>query len=263
MLSGRFLLTFFLVATTCLAGAATKARTETTSSAVSTAFATSSGEEHLVTPGPEAPGKGNLAELVKGFGQLPLYFVENQGQLDEQVAYYIQGRNMTIYFTPTGVTFSLYRVKRSNASAEAGLKHISLDEPFQRRRRNDLTVQRWVVKLDFVGANPSVRPVGRDQTHAIISYFKGPKEKWHTGLPTYSGIVYENLWPGIDLIYRGNTNELKQEFIVRPQADPDRIRLAYRGAEVAINDPGQLVVSTPYGTLADEKPHVYQSALLN
>jgi hypothetical protein len=47
------------------------------------------------------------ARLIEGLGKLPLYFVENQGQLDERVAYYIQGSDKTIYFSPGGVTFAL------------------------------------------------------------------------------------------------------------------------------------------------------------
>lgn len=49
----------------------------------------------------------NQAHLLQSFGQLPLYFVENQGQLDERVVYYIQGSDKTIYFSPDGVTFAL------------------------------------------------------------------------------------------------------------------------------------------------------------
>ena len=45
--------------------------------------------------------------MRQSFGKLPLYFVENQGQLDERVAYYIQGSDKTLYFTPDGVTFAL------------------------------------------------------------------------------------------------------------------------------------------------------------
>ncbi len=41
------------------------------------------------------------------FGKLPLYFIENQGQLDPRVAYYVQGRDTSVYCTSRGVTFAL------------------------------------------------------------------------------------------------------------------------------------------------------------
>ena len=42
------------------------------------------------------------------FGQLPLYFIENQGQIDNKdVAYYVKGADKTLYFTSEGITFAL------------------------------------------------------------------------------------------------------------------------------------------------------------
>ena len=49
----------------------------------------------------------NKPQVVETFGKLPLYFIENQGQLDPRVAYYIQGGDKSIYFTGRGVTFAL------------------------------------------------------------------------------------------------------------------------------------------------------------
>ena len=40
-------------------------------------------------------------------GKLPLYFVENRGQLDDRVAYYVQGRDTSVYFTGQGLTFAM------------------------------------------------------------------------------------------------------------------------------------------------------------
>jgi hypothetical protein len=161
--------------------------------------------------------------------RLPLYFVENQGQLDERVGYYVQGKDKTLYFTSQGLTFVL----------------------------GD-TTERWVVKLDFLGANPDVQPVGLDETGGVVSYFKGRPEEWVTGLKTYSRVVYRDLWPGIDLEYWGTVNQLKYQFVVRPGADPSQIRLAYRGAEIAINEAGELEVSTPLGGFEDGAPYACQ-----
>jgi hypothetical protein len=169
------------------------------------------------------------AALTSSVLQLPLYFIENQGHLDERVRYYVQGKDKTLYFTSQGLTFVL----------------------------SD-TEDRWVVKLDFMGANPAAHPVGQDETGAQIHYFKGRPEEWVTGLKTYSRVVYHDLWPGIDLEYSGTVNELKYQFVVRPGADPAQIRLAYRGADIAVNEAGQLEVSAPGGGFEDGAPYAYQ-----
>jgi hypothetical protein len=171
--------------------------------------------------------------------QLPLYFVENRGQLDEQVAYYVQGKDKTLYFTPQGLTFVLSAPASNDTFGD---------------------VERWIVKLDFLGGNPDVQPVGVSETGAVISYFKGRPEQWVTGLKTYSRIVYHDLWPGIDLEYSGTVNRLKYQFVVQPGADPAQIRLAYRGADLVIDDAGQLQVSTPVASFHDGTPYAYQEA---
>ncbi|MBI4587359.1 MAG: hypothetical protein HY725_00855, partial [Candidatus Rokubacteria bacterium] len=63
-------------------------------------------EVPLPPPGaqPEAAAK---AHVQAAFGRLPLYFIENRGQVDTRVAYYVQGRDTTLYFTAQGVTFVL------------------------------------------------------------------------------------------------------------------------------------------------------------
>ena len=68
--------------------------------------------------------------VIEQYGRLPLYFIENQGQLDSRVHYYVQGRDKSIYFTPDGVTFALsgdgsepgrWSVKLSNDMAKADM----------------------------------------------------------------------------------------------------------------------------------------------
>jgi hypothetical protein len=165
------------------------------------------------------------------FGNLPLYFVENHGQLPESVGYTLEGADKTLYFTPEGVTFALVR--------DGG---------------------RWSLKLDFIDANPDVKPRGGTRDEAVFSYFQGRPENWHVGAPAWRGIVYEDLWPGIDLAYNGTVNRLKYEFVVAPGADPGRIRLAYRGATgLRTRADGSLEVATAVGALSDAPPVAYQT----
>ncbi len=207
-------------------------------------------------------------QVVENYGKLPLYFIENQGQLDPRVAYYIQGSDKSIYFTGRGVTFALTDALTGAGDGAGDEKPSSetLVHPVSYRGTGGAKeygpqreAERWVVKLDFVDANPNVRPVGQEPTAAVISYFKGPREEWTTGLPTYASLVYRDLWPGIDLVYTGTGSRLKYTFVVQPGADPNQIKLAYRGAsEVQINEAGQLEVSTPLGSFQEDKPYAYQ-----
>jgi hypothetical protein len=187
---------------------------------------------------------------------MPLYFIENRGQLDARVAYYVQGHGKALYFTKDGVTFALTDSKSRDATATDRLNRASL-RPGEEKRQE--ASNRWIVKLDFVGANPTVKVAAEHRTAAVVSYFKGRRENWKTGLPTYSRLAYSDLWPGIDLVYDGTASQLKYTFLVRPGADPGAIRLAYRGpVGVRLNELGQLEVETPVGGFRDDRPHSFQ-----
>jgi hypothetical protein len=52
---------------------------------------------------PEAVAKPRTQiarRLERVLGQMPLHFIENNGQIDGPVAYYLQGQDKTLYFTP-------------------------------------------------------------------------------------------------------------------------------------------------------------------
>ena len=50
---------------------------------------------------------GVWAQIIQTLRQSSLLCIENQGQIDEEVAYYINVSDKTSYFTPQGVTFVL------------------------------------------------------------------------------------------------------------------------------------------------------------
>ncbi|MBC7261296.1 MAG: SBBP repeat-containing protein, partial [Chloroflexi bacterium] len=235
------------------------------------------GSQAAVPPSsPAAESSQRPIALLPSFGQLPLYFVENRGQVDARVAFYVQGKDKVVYFTDDGVTLVLdeaalgvtlegtevpttnrlgTEVPTTNRFTTSGLGKVPTadDEPASGMRRQ------VALKLEFVGANPVPQPVGQDQTPAVISYFKGKPEEWKTGLRTYARVVYPDLWPGIDLVYSGTANRLKYTFIVHPGADPTQIRLAYHGATaLSITPEGQLEIETALGSFYDALPSAYQ-----
>ncbi|MBN2193422.1 MAG: SBBP repeat-containing protein [Polyangiaceae bacterium] len=181
-------------------------------------------------PGDRAPSPRVATCAANALSRLPLYFVENRGVYPEEVKYHIPGADKTLFLANDGVTVQLRGHERS-----------------------------WAVKLDFVDANPKARPEGLDRQEATFSYFKGPEKDWKTGLPSFSKVVYREVWPGIDLVYNAAVNALKYEFIVAPGTEPSRIRLRYRGADrISLTSRGGLRVETPEGGFEDAPPVAYQ-----
>ncbi len=94
------------------------------------------------------------------------------------------------------------------------------------------------------------------------NYFIGDdRSKWRTGVTNYHRVRYAGLYDGVDLVYYGVNGALKYDFVVRRGSDPSRIRVAYaagRSGRVALNNRGELVVSTSAGKLVEKKPYTYQ-----
>ena len=215
-------------------------------------------EAQPVSRGSEAKPQGKSSRLRSVADKLPLYFVENRGQVDPRVAYYVQGKDKIIYFTPGGLTLVLndasqHKPQFASVNENSFTAESSISEPAPH------PAHRLAVKFEFVGADSRVRPRGEELTPALISYFIGPESEWKPGLRTYRRVAYRDVWPGIDLVYSGTVQRLKYMFVVRPGADPSRIKLRYRGADaVSVNGQGRLEVQTEIGGFQDDKPFAYQ-----
>ncbi|HYA48721.1 MAG TPA: SBBP repeat-containing protein, partial [Burkholderiales bacterium] len=183
---------------------------------------------------------------------MPLAFIENQGQVDRRADFYVAGKDQAVFFTPQGLTISLGLGRASRAQGPARPAGPVWDGRAGRR---------WNARLDFVGANAGVHPQGEAETATAFSYFRGRPQDWRAGVPAYSRLVYRDLWPGVDLVYSGSSERLKYEFIVRPGADPSRVRLAYKGVSgLSVDGDGRLRVETAAGPFRDDVPVAYQVA---
>ena len=82
---------------------------------------------------------------------------------------------------------------------------------------------------------------------------------WRTNIPTYAKVRYEQVYPGIDLVYYGNQGELEYDFVVAPGADPTVIALSFEGVDaVQVNEAGDLTLLTAAGVVRQHKPYLYQ-----
>ncbi len=116
--------------------------------------------------------------------------------------------------------------------------------------------------MRLVGANTDPIIAGVEPLPGRMNYFRGhdPK-KWHAGVETYAKVRYEEVYPGIDVLYRGKGQQLEYDFLVAPGADPHRIKLRFQGVrQIGVSDRGELILRTAEGELRQPKPFTYQEA---
>ena len=100
------------------------------------------------------------------------------------------------------------------------------------------------IRMELVGANRHAEAELEEPTGGISSYFIGRNEKdWHTGIPHYGRIRYKNVYAGIDLVYYASGRDIEYDFILKPGADPNQIKLAYNKPVQIDSKTGDLLVA--------------------
>jgi hypothetical protein len=169
---------------------------------------------------------------ASAYGQLPLTFEKNDGQLDPAVRFFARGRGYSLFLTPT----------------EAALRLNGANE--------ETATVRWQV----IGANRDARIAGETPLQTKSNYFVGnDPAKWRTNVANYGKVRYEKIYPGVDLVYRGNQRQVEYDFVIAPHANPKQIRLAFDGIDsMHVGADGELVLRTAHGDLVQPRPVVYQ-----
>lgn len=116
------------------------------------------------------------------------------------------------------------------------------------------------VAMEWDGVSAEARPEGIERLRTRVNFISGNGAgTWRTGLATYRGVLYRNLYPGIDLTWGNSGRKLKSEFVVAPGADPSVIRMRYAGAKsVSIETDGSLTIVTRAGEMKEAPPFLYQ-----
>jgi hypothetical protein len=203
---------------------------------------------------PEVPVKADLAtvlasradggarsRIVKSYDALPLAFEANRGQTDAQVKFLSRGNGYTLFLTEDGAVLALRGAPRA------------------RQVRQRSAAESGVLRMKLAGTNQASSINGINKLPGKSNYFIGnDPAKWRTNVPSYGRVEYQDVYPGIDLVYYGNQGQLEYDFDVAPGADPGLIRLALGGGTPRIAANGDLVVRLAGREVRLRKPLIYQ-----
>ena len=181
----------------------------------------------------------NSQNQQASYGQIPLSFIANTGQTDPNVKFQVKGAGHSIFFTPNEIAFVAF--------------------PTPNQPGNQATTSS-VVRSSLANSNPNPTISGLEKLPGVANFLLGEdSSQWQTNVPTFNGVVYQNVYQGIDRVFKGTEGQLKSEFLVAPFADPSQIRMNYSGVNnIRLRDDGALILETPLGELIDNAPIVYQ-----
>lgn len=186
------------------------------------------------------------------YGKLPLSFEVNRGQADQQVKFLARAGGSSLLLKSNEAVLTLLPEEQIKESVKTKPYRTFNEEP-----PRHITA---TIKMQLLGADPHPRIVGLDEQQAKSSYFVGnDPQRWTTDVPNYAKVKYEQVYPGIDLIFYGNPQQLEYDFVLAPGADLKRIKLSFAGVQqMKIEATGDLVLETKAGEVRQHKPVIYQ-----
>ncbi len=122
-----------------------------------------------------------------------------------------------------------------------------------------IDVHEHAYKVSFEGANDDVQLIPEKVQESYNNYFIGnDPSKWASNCKIYKGIVYRNMYPGIDVRYYSENGALKYDIVVNPGANPNSIEMKYEGADKLLIKNNQLFIKTSVGDVKELEPYSYQ-----
>lgn len=208
---------------------------------------------------PPEPGRQTATEAHETYGRLPQSFEPNRGQTNAQVSFLSRGHGYSLFLTPKEAVLALNKPAPQDddeqpAATHALLKTRRIHRELREGRRQD------VLRMRLLRSNAAPAVEGFGELSGKSNYFIGGEPyKWLTNVPTFAGVRYYKVYPGVDLIYRGDQGRLEFDFIVSPGADPGAIALSFDGTDRAeIDGQGDLVMQLGGGQVRHQKPSAYQ-----
>jgi hypothetical protein len=164
---------------------------------------------------------------------IPLYFIPNKGQVNQEAVFYARTAKYVLWLTKDGLIFA----------GDAGSK------------------ERNISRLNFVNANKNPEIIAEGETKHRVNYFLGSDpSRWYCDIPTHQAVLYKNLYKNIDLKVYGKEKQVEYDWIIKPGGNPTDICFEYQNVEsVQLDQQGNLVIETGMNNkLIHQRPVSYQ-----
>ncbi|MBJ7427639.1 MAG: SBBP repeat-containing protein [Bacteroidia bacterium] len=194
-------------------------------------------------------------------------FIENKGQIIDQnnnpnpsVLYLYNGNGLRVQLRKDGFSYEVINtIKTPKAIIDERPKgkFVSQADSFY------ITYQTHRVDINFKDGNKNATLKSYQPANDFINYYTtGTSEEGVTNVHHYQKVVYENVYPNIDIEFvlndAANRGKFKYNFIVKPNGNLADIKLAFLGANrTSLNQAGNILIETAYGNIEENIPLSY------
>ena len=139
-------------------------------------------------------------------------FEANNGQVDSRVQFLSRGAGYTLFLTRDEAVLSL-----TNQNGQPDVLRVKLTGSGAKSKMSAL--ESWV---------------GTTTISSATTLSTG------TNVPNYRKVQFEDVYPGVSLVYYGNQRQLEHDFVVAPEADPKQIAMEIAGAKTCALTKGEI-----------------------
>lgn len=180
-------------------------------------------------------------------GQCQLEFIENQGQWGKEYGLRAKLKHGDLWLAGNKVAFAL---SDFGADEHKGRGHVH-SNPDRAREHH--------YYMEFPGSLPDVKLKGLDKKSQYHNYYIGAQENWRSEVPLYQVAVHQNLYQGIDMIWKEEKETLKYEFDLKKARNSNQIRIRYTGLTKMQLKGGKLRLETSIGRITEQEPIAFQN----
>lgn len=217
---------------------------------------------------------------IRGNG---LCFTPNKGQIADRngklcpdVLYKGDDGGTDIYLRKTGISYvhnNMGEVQHEiDEQVEELIKAGIITEADEHKRKEELMQKESIkvhrVDMDFANClpagqagNENIKQLNEAEVDGYTNYYYAHCPQGITNVKQYNKVTYKNIYKGVDVCYYGEKqNGIKYDLIVHPHADPNQIKLNWKGAKsMHLNHDGNLVIKTSVNEFYESIPKVYQN----
>ena len=178
---------------------------------------------------------------------LPVLFEENKGQFGERIKFLSRGKGFNVLLNANETVFQM---PDANCGQRKPAAKIQTSKP----------CKTLSLTMKMLGANTNAETRGIDEAVTKSGYFIGnDQSRWRNEISNFKAVRFEQIYQGIDVIFRGAEQNLEYDFHIAPNADPNLIQLEFGGIKkVKIDKNGDLIFKFKGIVIRHHQPVAYQ-----
>ncbi|MBA3681808.1 MAG: SBBP repeat-containing protein [Bacteroidetes bacterium] len=191
-------------------------------------------------------------------------FQENKGQIRDQffnprpdILFSGSTKGLAYHLRNNGISYQLNRVDSWKEEVDHLQKELNI-----KGIGGKIPDQTTIYRLDVDWLNCNTNPfVNKGEAQPGYNNYYLPSCPYGVmNVKNYSYIIYKNIYSGIDLKWYEKEGRLKYDYLVSAGANYKNIQLEFKGAtKISLNTKGELVLTTPLGTIIEQAPLVIQN----